>query len=222
MYAACANVLSIHEKIIIYELIDQIEQISPLNIDINNLLKNIITSKTSNNSRTIANKLTEFINTITTNAEYKTIALDYCTKYMDYINFIEQQYDNEFKAKISLRYINEKLGNPMQQPKFNNDFTFNEFNMKYMNETFYYKYWTKRIDDEKELIFNTQQIKVQDVRALDIRRKAIKLAIESMQLQYDKIYSKTITQDEFIVIIPDIYKNYNEYNSDIANHNDFL
>jgi len=227
MYAECATMLQIQEKVQIFELIQEMDKIKPTDINIDNQIRNLFTKSSNTNGHNIATRIQSQINMLNTNADYKKTALEYCNKYLDYVQYIQNIYNLECKSKISLRFIISKLGNPLQNNNLNNQTIYNDFLLNYFENTFYYKYWNNRIHKEKELIFNMPNIKVQDIRDLDIRTTSIQHAITLMSHKYTQLYdlqrqgdTTTINEHTFIAIMPSVYSNYQQ-NDDIANLNDF-
>jgi len=158
MYAECVNMLQIQEKVQIFELIQEIHKIKPTDINIDNQIRNLFTKSSNKNGQDIAMRIHTQITMLNTNADYKTAALEYCTKYLDYVKYIENIHDLECKSKISLRFIISKLGNPLENTNLVDDVVYNDFLLNYYENTFYYKYWNNRIQKEKELIFNMPNI----------------------------------------------------------------
>lgn len=223
MYAECANMLQMQEKLQIFELIQEMDKIKPTDINIDNQIRNLFTKTSHKNGQEIAKRIQSQITMLNTNADYKTAALDYCNKYLDYVKYIENIYNLECKSKISLRFIISKLGNPLENNNLLDKAIYNDFLLNYYENTFYYKYWNNRIKTEKDFILNTPNITVQDVRDLDIRTTSIQHALTVMSQLYTKIYDKdntTITEDTFVAIMPSVYENYTT-NDDIANLDDF-
>lgn len=228
MYAECSNMLDIQEKVQIFELIQEMDKIKPTDINIDNQIRNLFTKSSHTNGQDIATRIQSLINMLNTNADYKKTALEYCNKYLDYVQYIQNIHNLECKSKISLHFIISKLGNPLQNNNLNNTTIYDDFLVNYYENTFYYKYWNTRIQHEKELIFNMPNIKVQDIRDLDIRTTSIQHAITLMSHKYTQLYnsqrqgdSTTINEHTFIAIMPSVYSNY-EHDDDIANLNDFL
>ena len=224
MYAECANMLDIQEKVQIFELIQEMDKIKPTDINIDNQIRNLFTKSSHINGQAIATHIQSQINMLNTNADYKKTALEYCNKYLDYVQYIQNIHNIECKSKISLRFIISKLGNPLENTNLTNTNIYDDFLTNYYENTFYYKYWNNRIQKEKELIFNMPDIKVQDIRDLDIRTTSIQLAITLMAHKYTLLYATDnntqITQDTFFAIMPSVYLNYTPHDN-IANLNDF-
>jgi hypothetical protein len=223
MYAECANMLQIQEKVQIFELIQEIHKIKPTDINIDNQIRNLFTKASNKNGQDIAKRIHTQITMLNTNADYKTAALEYCTKYLDYVKCIENIHKIECKSKISLRFIISKLGNPLENTNLTDDVVYNDFLLNYYKNTFYYKYWNNRIQKEKELIFNMPNITVQDILNLDIRTTSILHALTLMENTYTQIHDiddTSITEDTFVAIMPTVYSNY-IHDDDVANMNDF-
>lgn len=223
MYAQCISMLQIEEKIQIFELMQEIEKIKPTDINIDNQIRNLFTKSSNENGQEIAKRIQSQITMLNTNADYKAAALEYCNKYLDYVKYIENIHDMEYKSKISLKFIISKLGNPLKNDKLASQVIYNDFLINYYEDTFYYKYWHERINKEKELILTMPDITIQDVRDLNIRITSIKNALSLMSLKYKQLHDKDNippTEDTFEATMPLIYSNY-EDNHDIANLKDF-
>jgi hypothetical protein len=223
MYAECANMLDIQEKVKIFELIQEMDKIKPTDTNIDNQIRNLFSKSSNKYKQDIAKKIQSQITMLNTNAEYKTAALEYCNKYLDYVKYIENIHEIECKSKISLRFIISKLGNPLIHNNLVDEIIYNDFLLNYYENTFYYKYWNKRIQDEKQLILNIPNIKVQDIRDLNIRTLSIHHALTLMFQKYNKVHdtqNTPLTQDTFIAIMPEVYLNYTQ-DDDIANLNNF-
>jgi hypothetical protein len=223
MYAECANMLQIQEKVQIFELIQEMDKIKPTDINIDTQIRNLFNNSSNKNGQDIAKRIHTQITMLNTNADYKHAALEYCNKYLDYVKYIENIHKLECKSKISLRFIISKLGNPLENTNLVDDVVYNDFLLNYYENTFYYKYWTNRIQKEKELIFNMPNITVQDIRELDIRTNSIKHALTLMETTYTQIHdtdNTSINEDTFVAIMPSVYSNY-VHNDDVANLNDF-
>ena len=221
MYAECANMLQIQEKVKIFDLIQDIEKIKPTDINLDNLIRNLFSKSSNKNGQEIAKRIQTHITTLNTNANYKTIALEYCNKYLDYIKFIDNIRDIECKTKISLRFINSKLGNPLDDINLRNNTIYNYFLLNYFENTYYFKFWKTRIQKETELILHMDNTTVQDIRELNARINSINQAIKLTQHKYNIIYKTVKEEDDideytFFAIIPDIYAEYS-YDSDISN-----
>jgi hypothetical protein len=193
MYAECANMLDIHEKVHIFELIQEMDKIKPTNTNIDNQIQNLFTKFSHTNGQDIATRIQSQINMLNTNAEYKTAALEYCNKYLDYVKYIQNIHDLECKSKLSMRFIISKLGNPLENTNLANETIYDDFVLNYYENTFYYKYWNTRIQLEKNLVLNMPNIKVQDICDLNTRIISIQLAITLMAGKYTLIHDKDNT-----------------------------
>jgi len=220
MYAECANILDIQDKVHIFQLIQEMDKIKPTDNNIDNQIRNLFNKSSHTNGHNIATRIHAQINMINTNAEYKTAALEYCNKYLDYVKYIQNIHDIECKSKISLRFIISKLGNPLENHNLNNQTIYNDFLLNYYKNTFYYKYWNTRIQHETHLILNMPNIKVQDIRDLNTRITSIQFALTLMANKYTLIHDTSINQDTFCAIIPSVYSNYTQHDN-IADLNDF-
>lgn len=223
MYAECANMLDIQEKVKIFNLIQEMDKIKPNDTNIHNLIHNLFSKSSNKYGQDIAKRIQTQINMLNTNADYKTAAIEYCNKYLDYVKHIEHIHELERKSNISLRYIISKLGNPLDNTHFDNETIYNDFLLNYYNNTYYYKFWNNRIKEEHDLISNMQNKTVQDMIELNTRIASILHSLKLMELKYEQIHDKdnTITADTFIAIMPSIYTQYIA-DDDVANLNDLL
>ena len=58
-------------------------------------------------------------------------------------------------------------------PELKNEFTFNDFNTNRFEYTTYYKYWIKRIEDEKEFINSHPNKTIGDITHFENRKIVI-------------------------------------------------
>ena len=174
-----------------------------------NGLRNIIEYELRNNSKLTKDKISKYTKQISTNSEIKKQAKN------NYIKVLKIKNDtNKNKLpNIKLSEINTKLGNPLTVQELEHEFTFNDFNINRFEYTAYYKYWIKRIEDEKEFINSHPCKTIGDITYFENRKINIENTIKKMEIlnnkmrEFDNNHNMIVTLDNFNVEIAFEYCN---------------
>ena len=174
-----------------------------------NGLKNIIEYELRNNSKVTKDKIIKYTKELNTNSEVKEQAQINYGKVLQ----IKQDTNKNKLPSITLQEINNKFGNPLYLKELQNEYTFNDFNTNRFEYTYYYKYWIKRIEDEKEFINLHPNKTIGDITYFENRKINILNNIEKMDIinnkmrDFDSNRNMVITIDNFRVEIAIDYKN---------------
>jgi len=174
-----------------------------------NGLKNIIEYELRNNSKVTKDKIIKYTKELNTNSEVKEQAQINYGKVLQ----IKQDTNKNKLPSITLQEINNKFGNPLSLKELQNEYTFNDFNTNRFEYTYYYKYWIKRIEDEKEFINSHPNKTIGDITYFENRKINILNNIEKMDIMnnkmrdFDSNRNMVITIDNFRVEIAIDYKN---------------
>lgn len=113
MYAKCANILQNQDKTQLFELIHEMNQTKTTSKKINTQILNLFDKLTRQNAKEIAKRIQSQIIMFNTNTEYKTAVIEYCTKYFDYVQYIENIYELDCKPKIPYYAFTSELDNSL-------------------------------------------------------------------------------------------------------------
>ena len=148
-----------------------------------NGLKNIINNQLMYNSKNTKTNINKYLEILNTNPLVKQEALNNLTG----IITITNKTRDEFTPKLSIREINNKLGDPVISPELSHEITYNEFCMKKFEDTKYKKYWDKRKKDESKMIISLEDKKIGDIVELDKRISNIDYKLNKMALIHNDI-----------------------------------
>jgi uncharacterized C2H2 Zn-finger protein len=148
-----------------------------------NGLKNIINNQLMYNSKNTKTNINKYLEILNTNPIVKQEALNNLTE----IITIANKTRDEFTPKLSIREINNKLGDPVISPELSHELTYNEFCMKKFEDTKYKKYWDKRKKDESKMIISLEDKKIGDIVELDKRISNIDYKLNKMALIHNDI-----------------------------------
>jgi len=178
-----------------------------------NGLKNIINTQIMYNSKDTKSNINKYLQILNTNPIIKQDALNNLNE----SKTISNKTKREFKPKLSLTDINNKLGDPVMAPELTHKITHSDFCMKKFEDTKYKKYWDKRKKDEYNLVMSLEDKKIGDLVELDKRITKIDHKLNKMALIYNDI---TFDKDlENVSIASDYVKN-NRLENDVANMED--
>ena len=178
-----------------------------------NGLKNIINTQLMYNSKNTKTNISKYLQILNTNPIVKQEALNNLTEIISITN----KTRDEFTPKLSIREINNKLGDPLICPELNHEITQNEFCMKKFEDTKYKKYWEKRKKDEAKLVKSLQDKKIGDLVELDKRITKIDHKLNKMALIHNDItFQKGL---ENVEIASDYVIN-NRLSNDVGNIDD--
>ena len=215
MLVICKDILSTQEILFInYNNRNITDKIKEEIYD--NGLKNIINTQLIYNSKTTKQNIDKYLTILNNNPNIKEEAINN----LNTIKSISQNTYNEFIPSLSLTKINEKLGNPINEPDLSNQTTHNDFCMKKFEDTKYKKYWDKRKIDENKLVMSLQKKKLGDIVELDNRINKINKKLSKMEyIHRDITFDKNLDKVE---IASDYFLNnrIDNINHDIANMSD--
>ena len=202
MLISCSSIMS-SEKI--YKINSNLQNISDkMKKEIyDNGLRNIIEYELRNNSKLTKDKINKYTNQISNNPEIKEQAKNNYNKLLK----LNQDTNKNKIPCITLYEINQKLGNPLTVPELQLEYTFNDFDTNRFENTIYYKYWIKRINDEKEFINSHINKTIGDITYFENRKSNIENNIEKMRIindkmrEYDSNHNMIMTLDNFSVEI---------------------
>ncbi len=143
-----------------------------------NDLSTIIKSEISNNNDQTKINTKNYKNLIKGNKNLKIEANKVIT---DVDKFKLETYEDKTTPMVTNKYIKEKLDidiNNMSPEDIKIDFTINKF-----QDTFYYKYWTERIENEKILLEETN-ISINDLKKHYRRIERIKKNLDIMEKRH--------------------------------------
>jgi len=178
-----------------------------------NGLKNIINTQIMYNSKDTKLNINKYLQILNTNPIIKQNAINNLNE----SKTISNKTKKEFRPKLSLTEINNKLGNPVMAPELTHELTHSDFCMKKFEDTKYKQYWDKRKKDEYNLVMSLQDKKIGDIVELDKRINKIDHKLNKMALIHNDItFDKEL---ENVSIASDYVKN-NRLVNDVANMED--
>ena len=172
-----------------------------------NGLRNIIEYELRNNNKITRDRLTKYTEVVKTNPEAKQKAIKNCNEVLK----IKENNKKNLTPYFTMKKINRRLGDPLDLEEMKDDFNYDNFMLNRFDTSYYYIYWTKRIEDEENLINTSPHKTIADIINLDTRKKSINTNLEYMnQLNgtigtLDKNKKQIITKDNFSVKIAEEY-----------------
>ena len=172
-----------------------------------NGLRNIIEYELRNNNKITRDRLIKYTEVVKTNPEAKQKAIKNCNEVLK----IKENNKKNLTPYFTMKKINRRLGDPLELEEMTDDFNYDNFMLNRFDTSYYYIYWTKRIEDEENLINSSPNKTIADIINLDTRKKSINTNLEYMnQLNgtigtLDKNNKEIITKDNFSVKIAEEY-----------------
>ena len=165
-----------------------------------NGLRNIIEYELRNNSKVTKERITKYADVVKCEPEVKKKAIDNCIEILK----IKKNTDKNLIPYLTMKRINRRLGDPLEHPDMDEEDAFMDFTLNRFEYTKYYIYWTKRIEDEEQLINTNPNKTVADIINLDSRTKNINTKMQYMKEINDSI-GKVDTNNIPIITINNFY-----------------
>jgi hypothetical protein len=177
MLLACQNILTVDEIIKINSTLNDVSKKIKEEI-YDNGLKNIIENELRHNSKTTKDKIIKFSETVITDLEVKQKVLKNID---DRKKEQDENVEKEMKNSISVTKLNKVLGDPVDLEDFKNSNCYNDFYMNRFENTKYYKYWLKRVENEEILLNKHSKKTLTDIKLYDTRKSDIIKCIQNMK-----------------------------------------
>ena len=165
-----------------------------------NGLRNIIEYELRNNSKVTKERITKYADVIKCEPEVKKKAIDNCIEILK----TKKNTDKNLIPYLTMKRINRRLGDPLEHPDMDEEDAFMDFTLNRFEYTKYYIYWTKRIEDEEQLINTSPNKTIADIINLDSRTKNINTKMQYMKEINDSI-GKVDTNNIPIITINNFY-----------------
>ena len=173
MLYLCKNELSTIEIQLIYDNIQHIENEMRTEI-YDKQLQNIIESEFRNNNVDNKTRISKYIKHIKASPEIKAIATNELTN----VKELNNNSRDDLQVSISDKEINDVLGDPKIYFNLSKDKHYYEFQMKPYEETNFYSYWKKRLNDEKEYMLTKDKKTIGDIINMHKREQKITMKID--------------------------------------------
>ena len=165
-----------------------------------NGLRNIIEYELRNNSKVTKERITKYADVVKCEPAVKKKAIDNCIEILK----TKKNTDKNLIPYLTMKRINRRLGDPLEHPDMDEEDAFMDFTLNRFEYTKYYIYWTKRIEDEEQLINTSPNKTIADIINLDSRTKNINTKMQYMKEINDSI-GKVDTNNIPIITINNFY-----------------
>jgi hypothetical protein len=165
-----------------------------------NGLRNIIEYELRNNSKVTKERITKYADVVNCEPAVKKKAIDNCIEILK----TKKNTDKNLIPYLTMKKINRRLGDPLEHPDMDEEDAFMDFTLNRFEYTKYYIYWTKRIEDEEQLINTNPNKTIADIINLDSRTKNINTKMQYMKEINDSI-GKVDTNNIPIITINNFY-----------------
>ena len=165
-----------------------------------NGLRNIIEYELRNNSKVTKERITKYADVVKCEPAVKKKAIDNCIEVLK----IKENTDKKMIPYFKMKRLNRRLGDPLENPDMDEEEAFMDFTLNRFEYTKYYIYWTKRIEDEEQLINTSPNKTIADIINLDSRTKNINTKMQYMKEINDSI-GKVDTNNIPIITINNFY-----------------
>ena len=165
-----------------------------------NGLRNIIEYELRNNSKVTKERITKYADVVKCEPAVKKKAIDNCIEILK----TKKNTDKNLIPYLTMKRINRRLGDPLEHPDMDEEDAFMDFTLNRFEYTKYYIYWTKRIEDEEQLINTNPNKTIADIINLDSRTKNIHAKMQYMKEINDSI-GKVDTNNIPIITINNFY-----------------
>ena len=165
-----------------------------------NGLRNIIEYELRNNSKVTKERITKYADVVKCEPAIKKKAIDNCIEVLK----IKENTNKKMIPYFKMKRLNRRLGDPLEHPDMDEEEAFMDFSLNRFEDTKYFKYWTKRIEDEEQLINPNPNKTVTDIINLDTRKKNINTKMEYMKEISDSL-GKVDSNNMPIVTINNFY-----------------
>ena len=222
MLYLCKNELSTIEIQLIYDNIQHIENEMRTEI-YDKQLQNIIESEFRNNNVDNKTRISKYIKHIKASPEIKAIATNELTN----VKELNNNSRDDLQVSISDKEINDVLGDPKIYFNLSKDKHYYEFQMKPYEETNFYSYWKKRLNDEKEYMLTKDKKTIGDIINMHKREQKITMKIDVVGdrhkwLKHGELIDLDVKSDYYTSKENDDIANIEDVDDcDVANMNDF-
>ena len=165
-----------------------------------NGLRNIIEYELRNNSKVTKERITKYADVVKCEPAVKKKAIDNCIEILK----TKKNTDKNLIPYLTMKRINRRLGDPLEHQDMDEEDAFVDFTLNRFEYTKYYIYWTKRIEDEEQLINTNPNKTIADIINLDSRTKNIHAKMQYMKEINDSI-GKVDTNNIPIITINNFY-----------------
>lgn len=218
----CKDDFKFNEVSQIYDNIEFIQKSMRSEI-YNNHLKNIVESEIRNNNNETKRRITNYISKLKTNPAVKQEAIKIINEIIETDNNLLQEYE----PTITDSSFNEQLGIPSEARALQIDNNLDTLQTsKDIYDTEFYNYWTTRIDEERDIVRDSDKKSLGDILNITQRKKQILENINKVITKHKEIDPNDI--NESLLTFPNLenieiknnindYINFNELHNTIEN-----